>query len=315
MKVAIQYSSVCAPLDYVASMVSWIGCKIERFPSYDIGDGDVVVMWSGMNLNQKQHRMAHPGQRYLFLENGWSPQRPCWQMDYLGINALASWAVSPVQIEESSCLETNRFDPKAPVLVVLQDDKDAQIIEPSLSPAFHSMAQWLQFLADEAPGPMIIRKHPAANVSTEALGIVEACERMSWDESDSLEEAAAGASAMLTVNSSCGVHALQKGMPLLTFGNSVWSSVLGASYDILYGAGGLAEAVGTALAEVRKGECSLNALAQFYALRRILSNQWWLNESLPMQMERMLGRYDLIQSGAHKRGRSWIPINNGHQNS
>ena len=305
MKVAIQYSSINRRLDFVASAISWIGCKIERFPSYDIGDGDMVVMWGGLETNQKQHRMAHPGQRYLFVENGWLPQEPCWQMDPLGVNALASWAVTPVQIEGGEPLEVKQ--PAAPVLVILQDDDDSQIIEPALSPAFRSMAQWLRFLANEAPGPMVIRKHPAAEVSAEVQGIVESCERMSWDESKGLDEALAKTAAMLTINSSCGVHALQVGMPLLTFGRSVWSSVTGASYNMLAGPRDLADGVGDALAEIRRGVSSLNAVAQLFALRRILSNQWWPDDQLPMRMEQTLGRYDLIQSWAHKRGRVWYP--------
>ena len=270
-------------LDGIAQAAEELGHGVVRWKS---GEGfrgpcsaDMVVMWNGQYNWSLLMRLDYPERRFLFAELGWMPQAPCWQLDAGGVNAMASWAKDAVAINATAPVP----QPEGDLLVVLQDDKDTQIRTAYLSPMFRDMAGFLRFLAEHADAPMRVRDHPAHPCGERARAVVEKCDRMRWDESPTLETSLDGAAAMLTINSSCGVAALSKGVPILSFGRSVWTSVEGAGYCV-FGAEDPQEELKRAVAEIKGGTNSLNRVAQAAALGRIIGKQWWPRH-LPGRLE------------------------------
>ena len=196
-------------------------------------------------------------------------------MDSSGVNAFASWAHDGMQ----TLVKEPARQPEGDLLVPLQHDRDTQIRMSYLSPMFYNMVGFLRFLADNVDTPMRVRDHPSHPCCEEARAVVEGCGRMSWDTSPTLESALDGAAALLTINSSCGVLALTREVPIVSFGRSVWTSVQGASYP-MFGVKEPREALRSVISEIKSGRNSLNRIAQAAALGRILGKQWW-PEQLP----------------------------------
>ena len=268
-----------AVLDQIASAADRLGHRVTRWWA---GKGfrgpcsaDMVVMWNGQHNWALLMRRDYPERRFLFAELGWLPQTPCWQLDARGVNAQASWAEDRMPISG----KVLAGQPGGDLLVVLQDDKDTQVYTKYLSPMFHNMAEFLRFLAEHADAPIRVRDHPAHPCNEAARAEIEGCDRMKWDESPTLEDALGGAAAMLTINSSCGVSALARGVPVVSFGRSVWTSVNGACYSVFDAEDPAVELV-RAVAEITGGANSLNRVAQAAALGRIIGKQWW-PEQLP----------------------------------
>ena len=263
-----------AVLDRLAVAAQRLGHDVARWTNRDkshmIPGADVAILWNGLYDWARKLREDYPAQRFLFAELGWMPQEPCWQLDAAGPNALASWASDPLPVVVWSAAR----QPGGELLVVLQDDADTQVYTEYLSPMFRNMADFLRFLADNADAALRVRDHPAHPCSEEARSVVYGCNRMRWDESPSLGAALDGAAALLTINSSCGVWALNKGVPVVSFGRSVWTSVDGACYRI-FGEPDPAAALKKAVGEIVGGANSLNRVAQSAALGRIIGKQWW----------------------------------------
>jgi len=271
-----------AVLDQIASAADRLGHRVTRWWA---GKGfrgpcsaDMVVMWNGQHNWALLMRRDYPERRFLFAELGWLPQTPCWQLDARGVNAQASWAEDRMPISG----KVLAGQPGGDLLVVLQDDKDTQVYTKYLSPMFHNMAEFLRFLAENADASLRVRDHPAHPCNEEARSVVEGCDRLVWDNSPTLEDALKGAAALLTINSSCGVYALAAGVPVVSFGKSVWTSVDGASYCV-FGADDTKVETRRVVAEIKSGQSSLNRVAQAAALGRIMGKQWW-PEHLPERL-------------------------------
>ena len=261
-----------AVFDRLAVAAHQLGHDVARWTNKSrdgISAADVVIIWNGLYDWVMKLRDEYKGQRFLFAELGWMPQRPCWQMDPAGPNAMASWASDPLPIISRSAAR----QPGGDLLVVLQDDADTQIYLKYLSPMFRNMADVLRFLADNTDAALRVRDHPAHPCSEEARSVVFGCNHMHWDESPSLEAALGGVAALLTINSSCGVWALARGVPVVSFGRSVWTSVDGACYRI-FGELDPVAAFAKAVGEIEGGANSLNLVAQQAALGRIMGKQW-----------------------------------------
>jgi len=271
-----------AVLDQLAAAAQRLGHCVDRWNVKDLPHkipvADVVVFWNGMYNWASKIRKENEGQRFLFAELGWLPQEPCWQLDHAGPNAMSSWARDFLAVGA----DVPAPQPKGDFLVVLQDDADTQIYSSYLSPMFRRMVEFLAFLGNRIDVSLRVRDHPAHPCSLEARAMVESCGVMRWDESSSLVAALGDAAALLTINSSCGVKALEMGIPLLSFGRSVWTSVAGASYCI-FGEADPEMALKKAVEEIMRGRNSLNKVAQQAALGRIMSKQWW-PEQLPERL-------------------------------
>lgn len=261
-------------LDTLAAAGEKLGHEVSRFyRNGSVGNPDIVVLWNSQYDWVKAFRREYPGVRILFTELGWLPQTPCFQVDNLGVNAFASWAMDPVVVRSFNPLPVRE---SKELLVILQDDTDTQIRSKFLNPSFPSMADWLRFLLNTLPEARLrVRGHPDHPASDEVKVMMSRSGNFFWDDSANLDEAMGKSVAMLTINSSCAIAALGDHMPVITFGRSVYSSAYGACYVIHGTEAEMAEDLSVVVNEVLAGRCSLNAVAQEAAFGRVLAKQWW----------------------------------------
>ena len=271
-------------LDALAGAALSLGLDTIRFVRYDVPVADVVVLWNG--VDHEEYIKDHPGQRFLFVEHGWTNQAESIQVDHLGVNGRASWATEDLIVSKRVPIQPPTGEA---FLVTLQWDDDSQIKDDYLSPVFHSMAEMLAFLEENLDRPMLVRGHPKYPASEKAAEIVERCPRMSWDKG-SLDDSIRSSRAVVLVNSTCGFHALRKFKPVITFGRSVYGSVAGAVYPMAgWKDGGLAVGFRQAVDDVSDSVAGLNAVAIGAACARIRGKEWWSNRHLPFKLAAMLG--------------------------
>jgi len=245
-----------------------IGCHVDLFPTIPQKQYDICVFWNGLCNWQRRYVSDNPAQRFLFVEHGWFPQTPYIQIDPLGVNAYASWIQAPVSFREyePTYMQSSDF------LVVLQDDNDTQIRIPYLNPLKLNMASWLKILATVSPSCNIrVRAHPKHKTSDDARRIVDETKNMYWDDSPDLKTALESVGALLTINSSCGVEALAMKKVIVTYGRSIWSSVQGASMNMV--GSELSDQCDYVMGGLRDGILGVNRYALQYAFERIMSKQ------------------------------------------
>lgn len=270
-------------LNALAQAAEAKGHSVNRFQHADCVGFDISIIWNGLYNWEVAYRKENPQQRFLFAELGWCPQKPCFQLDPLGVNAFASWAREQINTKLYVPIVT-KLD-KIDLLVVLQDDADTQIYTPWLSPMFRNMAEWLCWLAETLPEYRLrIRAHPNHPMSAQAQQIVQNTRNMKLDDSPNMAEAIDESIAMLSINSSSGIEGLQKGLPIIAFGRSVFSSVVNAGYYVFIQKEPR-EYTRNAISEIILGKSTLNRVAQTAAVSRIMSKQWWPDKTLAEKLE------------------------------
>jgi len=176
---------------------------------------DLVVMWNGAHPIYAPIHAALPNiTRVLYVELGWLPQDGTFQIDPVGINSRASWVPAVPTYSPEDHLHVRDGD----LLVVLQCENDMQIRE--LSP-YKQMAPWVHMLAAQSALPLRVRPHPKAQFPFELVQEVCHC-GVTLDESDSVESAFEGAAAVATINSTCGLQAIEAGLPVLCYGEALY---------------------------------------------------------------------------------------------
>lgn len=268
----------CGPtLDALAGALASLGYETIRWRNDTRPlEADLFVLWNGQHPAYRQMRAAIGRRPALFAELGWLPQDGCFQLDPRGINAEASWAQEPPVYVPASHLGRRRGD----LLVVLQDEDDMQIRLPSLSP-YQEMLPWLQKLRVKSAVPLRVRFHPRARVNPNIVGWLSRHPAVRVDGHESFEAALDGAMAVATINSTCGLEAIQAGVPVLCYGQAVYR-VPYVSYTVN---GRLTTSAITG--ELKRGECSLCPEAMQQFIERIKSHQWVLAD-LPGRLERLL---------------------------
>jgi hypothetical protein len=261
----------------------WRGPYSGRVPHWRyIFPCDLAVLFNGAHTKYDQPlaKLRRMNAKLLFVEIGWNPQRGTCQIDPSGINAMASWAQEPLEVEGKTPLQVGS---SGDLLVVLQLDRDSQITR--LSPWFRSMAEFVGFVCRHSQLPVRIRKHPKAKPDPALEELVNSL-GAAWDNSPTLAAALEDCRAVACINSSCGVEALEHRLPVLCYGRAIYrhpSAVYCLTDD--------PRLTIEATAEIAAGKCSLMAEQAQAALARIMVHQWphaEIPDRLPVLLEEVL---------------------------
>ncbi len=230
---------------------------------------DLAVLFNGTHVKYGPalDRVKQMGARLLFVELGWYPQKRTVQIDPVGINARASWAGEPLTVEARTPL---RVRSQGDLLVLMQLDGDTQITE--LSPWFRNMDQFVTHVCRHSALPVRVRAHPLAPQAAELVRKVEQL-GATWDHSESLAEALAGCKAVACINSSCGIDALARRLPVLCYGLAIYRHS-GAVYCLT----GCEQETRLATEQLAVGNCPLFEERSDAAAMRALDHQWSFHE-------------------------------------
>jgi len=257
---------------------------------------DLAILFNGTHdlYLPTLERLEQMSAKLLFVELGWHPQIGTCQIDPAGINVAASWSGVPLDVTGGTPLSVR---PDGDVLLVLQLDHDTQIRRHS--PHFPDMASFVEFLCRHSVLPVRIRAHPRQPPSSELVARVLELGG-SWDDSPNLAVAVERCRAIASINSSCGVEALDYGLPVLCYGDAIYRHA-GAVYCL----GANPKGTWEATAELAGGRCSLTVEAQRAALARVLDRQW-LPADIPARLPPILR--ELLPDGAEAapRAESWL---------
>jgi hypothetical protein len=242
---------------------------------------ELAILWNGSH--PRYARAANIFRRrktkLLFAELGWHPQKNMIQIDPQGINAQASWAAEPLTAIGRTPLPVRA---RGDLLVVLQLDRDSQITQ--LSPWFPSMRAFVEFVCRHSALPVRVRAHPRELPDASFRQRVRELGG-TWDESPSLAAALESAKALACVNSSCGVEALDAGLPVLCYGEANYRHP-GAVFCL----GDDSSATRQATAALAAGHAPLFREPIKEVVRRILARQWpvsEIDERLPALLEQV----------------------------
>ena len=225
---------------------------------------DAAVLWNGFHpvYSRPRKQLKQWGARTIFAELGWLPQDGTFQLDPAGVNAGASWVAERVGQRTGELVQVASGD----LLVCLQDDNDSQMC---YSPWFAGAQPFLEHLAHHAQLPMRIRAHPLFPARGGAKRIVAGYPRMTWDDSPTLDQSMGRARAMAVINSTCGLAALQAGLPLLCFGRAVYSQP-GAVWQF----DGTLKWTYSRTMQLKHRRCDLDRGTQQATLRWVLGHQY-----------------------------------------
>ena len=262
----------------------WRGPQSGRVPHWRwLFPCDLAIVWNGLNpkYDRAMATLRRRGTPVIYTELGWFPQRGHIQIDTAGINARASWASEPLyslppysplapRADNQRQLTPLAVKPSGDLLVVLQLDHDTQITR--LSPWFADMQSFVEFICRNSALPVRVRHHPRRKPDDDFTQRVRQLGG-TWDESPSLAAAMTGARAMACINSSCGVEALARGLPVLCYGQANYRHP-GAVYCLHDDA----QATRDATQSLAGGRCELFQELAAEAVSRILARQWPVEE-------------------------------------
>ena len=245
---------------------------------------DLAILYNGAHRAYRPvlARLRARGAATLMVELGWLPQTGHYQVDPQGVNASASWANEPLEVEGNTPLPLRRT---SDLLLLMQLDCDTQITEHSSH--FASMEGLIRFVSASSELPVRVRPHPKSNQNVQLRGIAEAC-GAKWDSSESLAESFASARAVACINSSAGMEAMAAGLPVLCYGKAMYRHA-GAVYCL----GGDPHETRSVTAELARGECSLVEEKVKALVRRVVEKQWTIAQvpqRLPELVEGLLAR-------------------------
>lgn len=289
-------------LEGIAESLQSLGHEVLRWTHFEGRGGplpecDLAFLWNGLHpvYWEAIFFLWRRGQaKLVFLELGWLPQGTTFQLDGGGINALANWAGSLDPKPTGEPVSARPGD----LLVALQSDSDMQLLWKSLSPWFQAANPFLKHLAEHSQLPMRIRPHPTAGCHPSTIKFVEECDRMTWDAAPTLEESMESAAAVAVINSTCGLRALEIGLPVLCYGSAIYRYP-GAVYCMSDNGAETARVTGDLKvhrlhAAVPRdaqlcGTCELDKGAQRAVIEHILQHQYTLDD-LPGCLEPFLGQ-------------------------
>ncbi len=226
---------------------------------------DLAILFNGTHVKYARTlaRLKKMGTALLFVELGWHPQKGTVQIDPAGINARASWAGEPLDVEGKTPLKVRA---NGDLLVVTQLDSDTQITE--LSPWFADMREFVTHVCRHSQLPVRVRAHPLAPPDAALVREVEQLGG-TWDRSPTLAEALVSCKAVACVNSSSGVEALAQRLPVLCYGLANYRQP--GAVCCLTSRG--KETV-QASEELAAGRCSLFEERSAAVVKRVLDHQW-----------------------------------------
>lgn len=240
-----------------------------------------AVLWNATHPRYAQavRLLRRWGVPIVYVELGWFPQDGSFQLDWQGINANASWVHESLKESGGECLEVR---PNGDLLVLLQNDKDTQILVNS--PWFGNMRQFVEHMIGNSALPLRFRPHPLHRVPDDTAAIIKAA-GLSLDCSTTLEAALTNCRAVATINSSAGVAALAHGVPVLCYGEAIYRKE--HAVYCMQADPGQTQRVTSSLAA---GRCTLWTKSARELLERIRAQQWTIAE-LPQRLPPFLRHY------------------------
>jgi hypothetical protein len=247
-------------------VVRWRGPLSGRMPySRALPVCDLAILFNGAHRRYRPAlaRLQAWGTATLMVELGWHPQAGHYQVDPQGVNASASWAKTPLEVEASTPLPLRAA---GDLLVLTQLDDDTQIT--NHSPWFRTMEEFVRFVCSASALPVRVRAHPKTPHMAHLRETVRQCQAK-WDESPTLTAALENCRAAACVNSSAAVAALEGGLPVLCYGNAIYRHG-----RAVYCLDGDAAKTRTATNELLHGRTSLVQERVAAITQRIVGRQW-----------------------------------------
>jgi len=263
----------------------WQGPYARRFKfvASTIPNCDAAVIWNGLKPRYQTpvktlRRRKIP---FLVMEVGWHPQKGTYQIDRDGINIGASW-VKPLLTQNFATNSTVSLNPKGTdLLVIMQNDTDSQITH--YSPHFDRMSEFLSFLIGASQLPLRVRFHPRHPPGFRLKMLIRRNHnKLTVDRSESLTSALGGALAVACVNSSSAVEAMERQLPVLCFGESIYGAI-GAVYRLDRNP----EKTRQVTRELSMGRCELDRGSIEAVISKIKSHQLTLDQ-IPKQVAPMM---------------------------
>jgi hypothetical protein len=276
-------------LDLIASTMSDLNNDVVRFYTRlgskardaPISKGcDYVFLWNGYYDFFKDHinEAKMNDSKLVYLELGFTSQRNFFQADFGGVNNDSLWSNN---VDFSSASDKKLKAKGDYIFVPLQVDGDTQIIRSS--PKFKNMYQFVNFLS-KMNYPILIRKHPRANIDPRVKEIVNKNKNMSFDTNGLFSQSLGNALCVATINSTTGIEAIESRKPVLSFGLSVYRHE-----GLTYCCSDNVSEVNSYLDEIKTGETSLKSDYFDIFMNCIKENQYSVTKEGVLRMIKDMG--------------------------
>ena len=256
-------------LKAIAMACEELGHAVTRWKhnngSSDLPECDVAFIWNG--LHHVYNNALKNNCRFIFCENGWLPPGETIQIDPDGINFGASWAKESIDYIRSETVPVRG----GKLLVTLQSNGDSQIRE--YSPWFANDIEFVKHLLRYSQIDIRVRPHPVVGANDAMKRLVMITDGLEYDDSHTIEEAFDKASAVACINSTCGIQAIQAGLPVLCYGEAMYrhERVVWCMDN-----SGLTTYCRTQ--QLKHGRCNLFVNAQKAMTDRVLSHQYTIDQ-------------------------------------
>ena len=214
-------------LEYLGGKRNYVNADLVEWVREN--DPDYVVIWNGgfkrIGDDQTRIREEIPEEKLIYAEIAWLPQRDHIYLDSKGVNGGSTLChacpqtVSPALSAFKRDYRTKTIDrqPKT-VLVPLQLEDDTSIV--NYSPHFKTMNDFMRYVSEWVPEEyeMVCKVHPM-NPSTHWM---QAPKRFRVVR-DNLDHWLATCTFMVAINSTVVLEALVYDMPVIAFGQGVFT--------------------------------------------------------------------------------------------
>lgn len=260
-------------LDAIAHTCSENGYRVKRwrgplsgrvpFPRR-VPTCDLAIVFNGTHKSYVPTlaRLRQSNTPLLYVELGWYPQRGTFQIDHYGINSAASWVGEPLNEAPGKMLEIKSA---GDLLVILQDDSDTQITH--RSPSFVGMREFVAHICAFSELPIRVRFHPRHRPAAEVMSLIDKY-RCVVDSAPTLGDALNSCRAVACINSSSGVEALARHIPVMCYGEAIYRHH-GAVYCLTKNG----ESTRATTRQLANGNCSLRENLMNEVFNRIKQNQ------------------------------------------
>jgi len=277
--------------DYIAEAVVKLGHDVIRWDRRELFPtraADVGFVWND-NFHQRTRDAMH-GTKIIHAEYGWlSDRKSCIQLDDCGVQGRASWVDEPLVFVDTGETVTTK---DGPILVCLHYD-GVKIDDDCIhNPYYHEDALgWLTMLSNCAASAtqFIVRPHPNSWSCRNAVcrDYVNRHPRMRWDDESPLDDVLNECSAVAVIMSTAAGAALEKCMPVLSFGPQVFRKE-GAVYCL----DNVCIRTAAAMSELASRACSLRTSAIRAMVDKMRTKQWY-PETRQTWPARMRKEFDL----------------------
>jgi len=257
-------------LEALTSSCILLGHDVSRW-NKDVHNGfgrcDLAILWSSPHPNYKPalDRIRAENIPALYIQFGWSPKNCTFQVDTRATNGLASWVDEPLPESDGGTVEV----PEGPLLVAMQGGMYMK--SPEFSPWFGYTEDFAAHMIQHAQCDLRLRFRPLDNINPT---IKEQARRrtdirIGFDTTPDFKQSMRECCGVATVHSTCGMEALEEGLPVLCYGKApyrhdgaVWcmdSSPL---------------KTWCRTAQLAAGHCNLTLGKQRAVLQRLYDRQW-----------------------------------------